>query len=427
MAGVELSRFEETMKQPVKIRIGYFDDSAKLGGTTRYLLDLIGHLDREIFEPVFFPPASRSWHDELRKLNVKIVGSAESSAPPAKAAQAATQNRPRRISLPKSLSWHLGLARDLMRLRALFASEPVDIYHSNNVGAEPAPIAAKWTGRPVVGTLHVDPSYDLDGRFSTFRYRQLEKWCFRSLDAALAVSRRTAETWAQRCGLDHQYIARRMRVIYNGIDSSRMQRRSDRATARRGFGLPPDAVIVASLGRLEPAKGYEDLVRALALAIREIPQIHAAIGGAGILRDELLGLASSLGVQAHLHLVGFLPEVTQLLDAADIYVQPSLCEALAYGVLEASGFGLPAIITDVGGMPEIVESGKSGCVVPARHPEALAKAICLLAGRPDLRQQLGRAAAERVRESFSIDEMCARTMDVYRSLLRDQPKRNTGQ
>ena len=408
----------------MKIRIGYFDESVRFGGTTRYLLDLIEHLDRDIFEPVFFSPAFRSWHNELRKLDVKVVGFTESPSIASTPAPVASPSRPRRLSLPKPLAWHLGLARELWRLRALFASEPVDIYHSNNVGAEPAPVAAKWTGKPVVGTLHVDPSYDLNGLFSTLRYRQLEKWCFRSLDAALAVSRRTGEAWAHRCGLDRQYIARRMHVIYNGIDPSRIQPRSDQSIARRNLGLPANAVLVASLGRLEPAKGYEDLVRALAIVVKEIPQIHVAIGGAGILRDELLALASSLGVQAHLHLVGFLSEITQLLDAADIYTQPSLCEALPYGVLEAVGFGLPAIVTNVGGMPEIVDSGTSGWVVPARHPEELAKAICLLAENPDLRLQLGRAAAERIRKSFSIEEMCTRTTDVYHHISRDQPRRN---
>lgn len=402
-----------------KVRIGYFDDSSKFGGTTRYLLDLIKGLDRAAFEPVFFSPAFREWHEELRKLDVKIVGVTAAPEPVAPVIQQ-SPTLPRRFSFPKPIAWHLGLAKELKRLHALFVSEPVDLYHSDNVGAEPAPIAAQWTGKPVIGTLHVDPSYDLDGSHSSFRYRKLEKWCFKSLDAALAVSQRTGEAWAQRCGIGEGYIADRMRVIYNGIGPSRLKRTKDPAAARRCMGLPADAIVIASLGRLEPAKGYEDLVRALALVIQEIPQVHVLIGGAGILHDPLLALARSLCVQGHFHLLGFISEIAQVFEVADVYVQPSLCEALPYGLLEAAEFGLPAVVTGVGGMPEIVESGENGLVVPTHDPNELGKAICLLAKSFDLRIQFGRAGAELVRKRFSIGKMCEQTMDVYRRLYNGE-------
>ena len=408
----------------MRIRIGYFDDSTGKGGTTRYLFDLVRGLDRDAFEPVFFSPVAREWHEELRQLDVRIVGdlSLPASLPPvavsAPTAQTLPANRSPRLRLPKSVAWHLGLAKELRSLYRLFRQHEVDLFHSNNAGAEPAPIAAHWTGKPVVATLHVDSDYDLTGERSIPRYRRLERFCFRSTDCAIAVSQQTGRNWVARCKLDPQYISTRLRTIYNGIDSSRFQRSQVQVPAKQALGMEANAFLIASAGRLEPAKGYEYLVKAIPLLVRTIPNAHVLIAGKGPLDAHLIELADRLGVRDRLHLAGFIPDVAGILNAADLYVQPSLCEALPYAVLEASGFGLPLVVSSAGGMPEIVRECENGLIVEPRSPQQLADAIQKLAQDAVMREHFGHTGRTRVPLKFSLKNMCSETMAIYRQLVR---------
>jgi glycosyltransferase involved in cell wall biosynthesis len=404
----------------MKLRIGYYDDSKVNGGTTRYLFDLLNGLDREEFEPIFFAPVDYPWHEGLREVGVKVVTPTKGRATPpaATAAPVAPRKAGKRPRLPKSLAWHVGLASELRNAYRLFKSERVDLFHSNNVGAEPAPIAAHWTGKPVVGTLHVDPTYDLFGERSSWRYRNLEKWCLRSLDHAIADSRSTFDLWSTHCRLPDAYRSARMSLIYYGIDASRLARRRESRVAKRSLGLPDDAFVIVSLGRLEPAKGYEGLIRALPAIVQAVPSVQVVIGGQGFLKENLLRLAESLGVKQRVQLLGFKDDVRDVLEAGDIYVQPSLCEALGYGLLEALTMELPAVITNVGGMPEIVESGSNGLVVPAKRPEALAAAVATLAKDHSIRRRFGAVGRMRVQAAFSMANMREVTFDLYRRIVR---------
>jgi glycosyltransferase involved in cell wall biosynthesis len=412
----------------VKLRIGYYDDTRVKGGTTRYLFDLLDGLDRDMFEPVFFAPANYCWHEDLRRIAVKVITPANApkvSTTMVSQLEISRGTGKRRVQLPRSLAWHLGLASELKQAYMLFRSEPVHLFHSNNVGAEAAPIAAHWTGKPVVGTLHVDPTYDLSGERRSWRYRNLEKWCLRSIDHTIAVSRSTRDLWGVRCKLPDAYRSTRITVIHNGIEPKRFTRRHDPQVAKRRLNLPSDAFVLVSLGRLEPAKGYEDLIRALPAIAHSVPSVELVIGGQGFLKENLLQLAESLGVRGRLHFPGFMKDVRDILEGADLYVQPSLCETLGYGLLEALAMSLPAVITNVGGMAEVVESGSNGLAVPVNNPEALAAAVIRLAKDSTTRLHFGVVGQRRVESAFSIAAMREQTFELYSRVAKSDARRTS--
>jgi glycosyltransferase involved in cell wall biosynthesis len=132
----------------------------------------------------------------------------------------------------------------------------------------------------------------------------------------------------------------------------------------------------------------------------------------------LLNLAQSLGVERRLHLPGFATEVQGLLEAGNIYVQPSRCETQGYGLLEALAMGLPAVVSRVGGMPEVIESGANGLVVMPDDPVALAGAVTDLAKDDSRRVRLGDAGRRRVEDSFSVSTMRHRTFELYRNVFK---------
>jgi glycosyltransferase involved in cell wall biosynthesis len=209
----------------------------------------------------------------------------------------------------------------------------------------------------------------------------------------------------------------RVTVIHNGIDPDRVRRQRAREEAKALFGLPADAVVIGSLGRLDPAKGFEYLVRALPKLLRAEPHSLVVIAGSGPLQSQIQELARSLGVEGALRLLGFVADVRSALECMDVYVQPSLCEAHPLSLLEAGAIGLPLVVSAIGGMPESIAEGRTGYIVPPRDPEALVRALVPLVVDRSLRETMGREARAKSLTEFTRDRMVVRTMAVYDEML----------
>ncbi|HEX2569633.1 MAG TPA: glycosyltransferase family 4 protein [Polyangia bacterium] len=420
---------------PAPRTIGYYDDSQGAGGTTRYLLELLEGLDRREFRPVFLAPVWRPWQRAMLERGVDVVtpeghiaagtgapdtlpptprSSSFLASPGAAPGPAAPR---RRLPVPKSVAWTAGHLRELGALVRLFRSTPLDLLHSNNAGAEIAPVAARLAGVPrVLATWHVHSDYDLDLVHQGLHYRLLEIACMRSLDRAIAVSQATKRDWIERCHLGADY-APRVAVIHNGVVMGRLARRRSRAEARAALRLPPDALVLGGVGKLAPIKGFDVLLRALPAVFERAPALHVVLAGAGPQREELLELARAGGFADRLHLVGFVAEVREVLEAIDIYVQPSRREAHPLALLEAGALGLPTVASTAGGMPETLIDGQTGLLAPVEDVEALARALITLVSDAALRERLGQAARARVSTEFSHERMVARTVALYREML----------
>ena len=408
-------------QRSAKRTIGFFDDSPGPGGTTRYLSNLISGLDRDEFDLVLLALSARAWHRELEPFGVRVVtlapgGPAEPGTPAAAASERAPATRGRQVRIPKFVAAWLGLLKEIAQLRRLFRKCRVDLLHSSNAGAEPAPIAARLAGVPIVlATWHVDSTYDLEGTRSGLRYRLLEMLCMRSLHHAISVSHATAADWVRRCRLPKSY-GRRITVIHNGIAVDGLRRRVTVAEAKAAAGLG-DRLVLGSTGRLEPAKGYEYLIRALPAIVAKYPQTLLRIAGRGELQPGLAELARSLAVEGNLEFTGFVSDIQSFLETLDIYIQPSQCEALGLGVLEASAVGVPVIGSEVGGLVEAISRDRTGIIVPARDPEALSDAVLKLAEARTLREGMAREGQMYMSEEFRREAMVEKTVRVYRKLL----------
>jgi glycosyltransferase involved in cell wall biosynthesis len=290
----------------------------------------------------------------------------------------------------------------------------IDLLHTQHTGCEEAPIAAAWARLPnIVGTFHVDSSYDLDYQRSGIAHRCLEWASNRCLHHAIAVSEATKRDWVARTGL----AAHRIVTIHNGINPQYFQRGHSKAAAREALGLPQHAVIAGSLGRLDAAKGFKYLLEAMALLRPANDRLFIAIAGSGSGNGTLRDLASQLGISDRIIFLGQQPDVNVVLDAYDVFVIPSLCEALPFALLESMAHQLPAIGTIVGGIPEVIVPGVTGFLCPPRDPAALAAAIRPLLESPDLCQRMGGAGRERVIKHFHEDDMVRKTIAVYREML----------
>ncbi len=209
----------------------------------------------------------------------------------------------------------------------------------------------------------------------------------------------------------------RVVTIYNGIDPDRFRRQRSRSDARGQLGLPADVLVVGGVGRLDEAKGFSHLIAAAARLRAEFPGLVVAITGDGPMRKSLEAEAVREGVEDVVRFLGFRSDVQLVLDALDVFVLPSLCEAHPYALLEAMATKLPAVGTAVGGVPETIVDGITGFVVPPRNSDRLAVAIRTLLLDPDLRLRLGEAARDRVIREFDERITVRRTIQLYRDLL----------
>ena len=140
----------------------------------------------------------RAWHEDVRALGAEIVTLSDSK-PQRVTPGSTTVKYRRRVAMPSALAWAVGLGREVATLRRLFIQRRLDLPHSNNAGAEPAPIAARLANVPrVIAIWHVDSTYDLLTRRSGWKYRLLEMTSMRALHHSISVSEATARDWIHR-------------------------------------------------------------------------------------------------------------------------------------------------------------------------------------------------------------------------------------
>jgi glycosyltransferase involved in cell wall biosynthesis len=182
------------------------------------------------------------------------------------------------------------------------------------------------------------------------------------------------------------------------------------------FGIPQNAFVIGFTGNIRPVKGIDVLLRSLPLLPPEL-NIHALL--VGEVRDEgIKTMASTLGVGDRAHFVGYHHNAPALAGACDAFVMPSVeREGLPRAVIEAMAQRIPAIVSNVGGLPELVENGVSGIVTPPRDPQALANAIVTMASNAEKRKAMGIAARERIATTFNVDSTIHNIEALFQSVI----------
>ncbi|MBK6531273.1 MAG: glycosyltransferase [Deltaproteobacteria bacterium] len=202
--------------------------------------------------------------------------------------------------------------------------------------------------------------------------------------------------------------ASRIDVVYNGVDPSRfdpsLRASLDPAGVRSGLGLDPSAQVITCVARFHPVKDHPTLVRAFSVAARELPHARLLLVGGG---DEapLRALASELGVGDRVVFAGVRRDIPAIYAASDLFAMASLSEGTSVTLLEAMLSERPALVTEVGGNPEIVAPGVTGELVPRGDHAAMGAAMVALLRDPERRARMGAAGRRRVLDRFTQQRM----------------------
>jgi len=192
------------------------------------------------------------------------------------------------------------------------------------------------------------------------------------------------------------FVKNKLVVIYNGISKFDLAEREDKS------------FIVGTIAELHRIKGLDILLTAWSKFIRKHPA-RLLIVGEGEERKNLENMAHNLGISGSVNFKGFVDNARSLLSSFDIFCMPSRSEAMPYTLLEAGLAELPVIATPVGGIPEIIESGINGVLVPPEDSEALFSTLILLAEDDALRKRLGTNLRASIQENFSFEKMLEQT------------------
>lgn len=237
------------------------------------------------------------------------------------------------------------------------------------------------------------------------------KWKYRHVDVFIAASHLIASI------LEDDGISRkRIEVVHDGVDIGRIDRHPA-VDAHAAFFLPHGAPIVANVAALAPHKGQKHLVGAAATLVREMPDARVLIIGEGELRDALHHQIATLGLDRHVILAGFRSDVAGVMKSIDLFVMSSVTEGLGSAILEAMACGRAVVGTRAGGIPEAVEDGRTGLLVPPRDEPALAQAMLALLRDPDRRVRMGAAGRAKVEAEFSVEALVRGTLGVYERKL----------
>lgn len=308
-----------------------------------------------------------------------------------------------------------GYIGGLRRLAAYLRRERIDILHTHLFDPSVVGLlAGLLAGTPTrVMTRHYSDYHTRDDKFW---HTQLDKLCTRLSHAVIAVSQHTADHMVQ----DEGAPANKIHVVLNGIDFERVKLSDPEAPQRvRAEFEAMDKYLVLIVARLHPEKGHTYLFQALQQLRGQLDKpVLLLVAGQGPFEQAYRDEVRALGIDDMVRFVGFRRDVPDLMAAADIVLLPSVAEAFGLVLTEALYVGTPVIATQVGGIPEIIEDGRDGLLVPPADSAALAAAIRDLLLDPLRRRSMAGSGKAKVAQSFRYEDMVRAYENVYAGLTK---------
>ncbi|MEW6238289.1 MAG: glycosyltransferase [Candidatus Omnitrophota bacterium] len=374
--------------EPRKIRVLMLTTDSEICGTERIILSLLRHIDRSRFEPslvTLFGPgdlidAAKEWG--VPGVNLKL----------------------REESLWKGLAAWRRLLRE-------FQPDVIQslLIHSNLLGRLTVLFRRKIKLLSGISTV-----YTVEG------YGRLYAWIERlthPLDTLYVVN--------SELGLDKvlhliRLPGKKIALVHNGIETTVDEGDSEklRCEVRREFGLAENHLVAGIVAQMRPAKRHDLLIQAAARLKMRFPELRLLFVGQGEMESALRDLAEKEGVAEETIFAGYRHDARRILYGMDIFALPSDVEGEPVSLMEAMDAGLPVITARTGGIPEIVEEGKSGLIFTPKDLDGLEIALAELLNDGDRRRRIGQAAKNRIREAFSAERMTAQFEDLYQRCMQ---------
>ena len=279
-----------------------------------------------------------------------------------------------------------------------------DVVHAHDAHA--AAMAALAV--PMAGSAARSPALVVSRRVDFhLRRHSFSRWKHRQVDCFIAASEAI-----RRMLVADGVPPDRTVTVHEGIDVE-LVRSAPPVNVHEVCFLPHGAPVVGNVAALVPHKGQRHLVEAAHLVVRELPDARFVILGEGELREQLERQIRDYHLEKHVLLPGFRTDVLGCIKGFDLFAMSSVTEGLGTSLLDAMACSRAIVATRAGGIPEIVEDGRTGVLVEARDHAAMAREIVRLLRDHGLRRRMGEAGLARVSERFTVERMVAETAAVH--------------
>jgi glycosyltransferase involved in cell wall biosynthesis len=311
-----------------------------------------------------------------------------------------------------SLGWDI---KAFFKLYFFIRKGKFDLVHTHS---SKAGILGRWAAwlngiRYIVHTPHGHIFYGYFGRGKTLFFIWIERLTALVTDKIITLTDLGIE--------EHMSFAiaprRKFVTIPSGIDMDFFQQACDVSNKKKELQIPPNLKIIGTVARLDPIKGMAYLIDAMHEVLQCFPQTVALLVGDGSERDALMDKARTMGIADKVIFLGFRKDVVQLLSIMDIFVLPSLNEGMGRVILEAMACRKPVIATRVGGVPELINDGGNGILVPPQNAKLLAEAIMGLLCDPQKAERIAINGYRSAGDKYSLSTMVQQIDELYQELL----------
>jgi len=379
-----------------KFNIVFLIDGLGWGGAERLMVPILANIDRELFSVrvgVFQIRNGNPIADDLRSLGIPVD----------------------LIPVP-----YLRDLTAVSRIASYLKDVKADLIHAQlELGDILGGIAALRMHLPSVSTLHTMPSQDMS--LKSRLHQEVEYFCLRHFfNMVISVSNEARQFHRKIGRLSDQKTC----TIYNGIDLSNFPTASqlDRKIVLNEFSIPTSATVLITVAVLRELKGIQYMIRALPKILAANPDLYYLVAGSGDFQDELVVEAAQAGVSERVIFAGARKDIPALMSASDLFVLPTLTEALPTVLAEAMASYLPILACRVGGVPEMVEDGINGRLVTPADSQQLASACNEMLKQPAVLFEMGQAGRRIVEEKFNVHVQVQKLQSLYQNLITTYEK-----
>jgi len=367
------------------MKILYLIESDDPGGAENVMLSLIEYFKEKY--PIYVGCFKKGWiYNELKKRRLN----------------------PQPIPTNKG-SYDIKLLYHLIKL---IKKEKINLIHSHLFDTNfYSSLAAKVAGIPHISTEHGDihhTSKKLDKK-TLIKAKTISHFS----DKIVFVSKFTKDKFLKLSKVPKQKIA----IIYNGIDLKKYEQPIDIQSKKAEIGIKNNEFVIGNVANLYPVKGQIYLLKAAAKIIKEFPNTKFLLIGRGELEEKLKKEAQKLGIASHIKFLGFRNDVKELLKIMDVFVLCSLSEGLPLSLIEAMASKVPVVCTNVGGIPEVIEDGINGFLVPVANSIILAEKIIYLLKDKTLSNNFTFYGYHKIKQRFSLQFMLDKYAEIYSDLM----------
>ena len=377
-----------------KTKVLFVITKSNFGGAQKYVYDLATSIPKDKFDITVALGGSGLL---IQKLNEKGI---------------------RVLPIP-SLARDVNTANDLsafFELLSIFRNERPDVVHLNSakaggVGA----LAARFARVPkIIFTAHGWAFNEARSQLQCIIIK-----FFSWITVLLSHNTITVSDAVKNDTRNWPLMGNKIVVIKNGIKEPEFYTKDsarERLFALAETELTPDAFIVGTIAELHKSKGLQYAIEAFAKLAQKNQNMRYFVLGSGDEKERLDGLVKHYGLQGRVFLLGFVEDASRFLMAFDVFILPSTTEALGLVLLEAGHAGLPVVASNIGGIPEIIEDGKTGILVQPRDSRGLADAIKKIFDSHTMRMSLGTTLNKKIVDDFSLEKALSKTLSLYEKM-----------